>query len=378
MKRTLRWAGPILASGALLLLPWGCYAARPTRALDLAIVDKTVPFANRLEHRSLYWLLRHRKVVQPDGRAYDSARDYLGAFPGPTPGDPPARTTELTSRRAVGADLVYLVDTYGVYEEDLASGAEMKAALERSPKIYGGLATAEVDAVERAIAAGVPVVAEFNAFASPTGALERERMERMLGVRWTHWVGRYFGGLDDPAEVPRWLVRVWEREHGLRWEFRGAGYVVTRDDTECEVLRSESELERIGLTIERERPVDPLVRAAHDGVGYGYWFDVVEAAPGATTLASYAWHATPGGRARLEARGLPARFPAIVRAPAARAWYFAGDFADNPLPEGERPFAGWLALRKTTESLRLAPSVDGFYWRFYAPLVDALLDEAER
>jgi len=40
--------------------------------------------------------------------------------------------------------------------------------------------------------------------------------------------------------------------------------------------------------------------------------------------------------------------------------------------------AGWLALKQTTEALRLAPSVDEFYWRFYVPLVDAVLDEAAR
>ena len=376
--RILRWAGPLVLITALALLPWGCYLARPSRVLDLAIVDKTVPFSNRLEHRAVHWLLRHRKVLRPDGRAYDAAVDYLGAFPGPTPGEPPDRTTELTTDRARRVDLVYVVDTYGVYEGDLASGARMKAALERSPKVYGGLTAREVDAIESAIAAGVPVVAEFNAFASPTSARERERMERMFGVRWTRWIGRYFAALEDPEEVPRWLVRVWEREHDAVWEFRGAGYVVTRDDRECEVLRSGTELERIGLTIEREHPLDPLVRAAHDGVPYAYWFDVVERAAPARTLASYEWHTNPEGRARLEARGMPIRFPAIVRAGAVRAWYFAGDFADNPLHEGARPLAGWPTLKRATESLRLVPSVDGFYWRFYVPLFDAMLDEAER
>jgi hypothetical protein len=153
---------------------------------------------------------------------------------------------------------------------------------------------------------------------------------------------------------------------------------VTRDDVECEVLQTGAEVELAGLTIERGQPVDGLVRGMHDGVPYSYWFDVVEAAPGARTLAWYAWRPTAGGRARLAARGLPERFPAIVRAPAGRAWYWAGDFADNPMPEHARPFAGWLAWKKATESLRLAPAVDSFYWRVYAPLVDALLDEAER
>ncbi len=50
MQMTLRWAGPGLAV-VLLLLPWCLYQARPERRLDLVVVDKTVPFENRLEHQ---------------------------------------------------------------------------------------------------------------------------------------------------------------------------------------------------------------------------------------------------------------------------------------------------------------------------------------
>ena len=90
--------------------------------------------------------------------------------------------------------------------------AEVTAALERSPKIYGGLTDTEAGAVGEALRAGKTIVAEFNTMASPTGARARETLESVLGVRWTRWIGRYFARLEDRSEVPEWLRRDYERE----------------------------------------------------------------------------------------------------------------------------------------------------------------------
>jgi hypothetical protein len=376
--KNIRWVWPMLLLGVVLLLPWGCHRLRPARHVDVVVLNKTVPFSTRIEHRSLYWLLEHLKIVDEDGRSYDRDEDYLGAFPGPVPGDRPQRTIDLDVATARRADLLYLADTYGVYEEDLASGPEMKAALERSPKIYGGLEPAEVEAVAAAIDAGRTVLAEFNTFASPTGKAARERMEDLLGVRWTRWIGRYFDRLENEDEVPQWMRDNYEREWRREWDFAGAGWVLLRDDSACEVLKVGREVEVKGLTLERERPVDALLERARDSVTYPFWFDVVEARPGAQTLASYLWHVTPEGRQRLEARGLPARFPAVVRAPRGNAYYFAGDFADNPMPAGAVPFAGYPTLMQWVEAVKLAPSEQSFYWRFYVPLMTRIVDQAAR
>ena len=49
--RVLRWTWPALLFLLILGLSWGRYAALPSRILDIAVVDKTVPYANRVEHR---------------------------------------------------------------------------------------------------------------------------------------------------------------------------------------------------------------------------------------------------------------------------------------------------------------------------------------
>ena len=132
MLKTLKWTWPLLTLAILVLVPWGCYVSEPEVRRNIVILDKTVPFRTRVEHRSLIWLINHLKIRTVAGEKYHGDRDYLGAYPGPEPGDPPAGIRNLTAVDALGADLVYVADTYGVYQGDLDSGSEMKAALERS------------------------------------------------------------------------------------------------------------------------------------------------------------------------------------------------------------------------------------------------------
>jgi len=376
--RSLRWSWPILVAALCFLVPRLVYALRPARRIDLVVLDKTVPFRNWFEHRSLYWLLAHLNVVKADGANYAVERDYLGSYPPETPGDPPERTRDLSPGDVAAAQLVYLADTYGVYRDDLASGARMAAALERSPKIYGGLTLAEARAAAGAPDAGKTLVAEFNTLGSPTGAEARTTLEDALGVRWTRWIGRYFPRLEDVSEVPRWMRNDYEREWGKPWEFAGPGYVLMQDDEHCEVLRVGFESRTIGLTLERETPVDPHLAGAADGVPYPYWFDIVE--PHDTQrLASFVWHLEEAGRLRLKARKLPERFAAVTRRarPAGgAAWYFAGDFADNPMDPRPVPFSGYLGFRHLAEGLKLAPSETAFYWRFYVPMLETILTDA--
>ena len=378
MIRTLRRIWPVILVAMVPAVSWGLWAARPGRVLDIVVVDKTVPYPNRIEHRSLFWLLGHLKIRTAAGAPYDVDRDYIGAFPGPKPGDPPARTNDLTADRAVRADLVYLADTYGVYRDDLLSGPLMQAALERSPKIYGGLELAEAEAAAQAVRAGKTLVAEFNTLGSPTGDGARHSLEATLGVDWTGWIGRHFSRLDDRSEVPEWMRRDYEREWKQPWQFTGPGFVLMQGDAHCEVLRTPEEAEPIGLTLHPEMPADPLLARARDGIAYPYWFDVVTVRPGTATLASFRWHATAAGEARLRARGLPARFAAVTRRTSpgqGPAYYFAGDFADNPMRDASIPFAGYPTVRRWLESAKLSPSEDSFYWCFYAPMMTRLIEE---
>ncbi len=377
----IRWLWFPLIVGLLLLLPWILFHLRPKRPLSVVVLDKTVPFDTYVEHAGLFWLMDQLKIVQPSGERYDRAVDYLGATPGPEPGDPPAETRDLTDDAARNADLLYVIDTYGVYEEDLASGEAKQAALERSRKLYGGLTIEEARAIQAAQQRGTTIVAEFNSMASPTGPEAAALLEQVVGVRWTRWIGRYFPLLEDRDEVPQWLRDLCQRELNQPWTFAGPGYALVQDDTRCEVLLAGSDSPSIGLTIEPEPAArGEVLRKAVPGTPYTFWFDLVIPGEQTEVLASYRWSLNGPGNDKLRRLGLPQRFPAVTRyraAGGAPAYYFAGDFGDSTVGGGRVPLAGFVTFRHWIEKTRRIPSHQAFYYRFYVPLMTEILAAAE-
>jgi hypothetical protein len=354
--KKIRWLWLPLVLSLIVLAPWVLFHLGSSRPMSIVVLDKTVPYDTYVEHSGLFWLLDQLKVVHPSGERYDRARDYLGSTPGETPGAPPARTTDLTPEAARGADLLYLVDTYGVYEEDLVSGEGRKTALERSNKIYGGLTAEEASVFEQAQRDGTTVVAEFNTMATPTGSEARETLERVLGVRWTHWIGRYFPALEDRDEVPQWLRDLCQREMNAPWSFRGPGYALVQDDTRCEILVVGEDSPGIGLTIEPEPGARAgILKKTASGTPYTFWFDLVIPQEGTEVLASYQWQLRESG---------------------GTAYYFAGDFGDSTAQRGRVPLAGFVGFRRWLEKTRRIPSHEAFFHRFYAPLMIEILDEA--
>ena len=371
---------PVLV-GLLVILPWALFHVRAQRPIAVVVLDKTVPFDTFVEHSGLFWLLDQLKIVQPSGERYDRSKDYVGATPGPSPGDPPSNTRDLTDEAARNADLLYIIDTYGVYEEDLESGTAKKAALERSNKLYGGLTTEEALAIQAAQRRGTTVVAEFNSMASPTGFEAAKLLEQVVGVTWTRWIGRYFPSLEDRGDVPQWLRDTCQRELNQPWKFEGPGYVLIQDDTRCEVLLAGSDSPSIGLTIEPEYEASRgILRKAQRSTPYTFWFDLVIPAEETEVLASYAWNLKGPGNDKLRRLGLPQTFPAVTRyraAGGAPAYYFAGDFGDSTVSGGRVPLAGFVTLRRWIEKTRRVPSHQAFYYRFYVPLMIEILTAAE-
>lgn len=376
MKK-IRWLWLPLVVALFAIAPWAIFHLRPTRSLHIVMLDKTVPYDTYVEHSGIFWLLDQLKIVKPSGERYDRRTDYIGATPGAQPGDPPARTVDLTDEAVRTADLLYLVDTYGVYTDDLLSGVEKKAALERSETIYGGLTAAEARVVETAQSRGTRIVAEFNTMASPTGAEARETLERVVGVRWTHWIGRYFPLLQDRDEVPQWLRDLCQREMNRPWAFAGPGYALVQEDTRCEILLVGTDSPAIGLTIEPEPGARKyFLEKAVSATPYTFWFDLVIPDPGTEVLASYEWQLRGPGNDKLRRLGLPRRFPAVTRrtpAEGGTVYYFAGDFGDSTVLGERVPLAGFLTFRRWLEKTRRFPSHEAFFHRFYAPLMIEVL-----
>lgn len=362
LRLVIKWLPRVLAVLLILAAPNLLWRLSPAKTLDVVIVDKTVPFKKFREHAAIPWLLHTLKFQGEGGNYLDPARDYVGF-------DPDKKTGEkLTAALVAKADVLVVADTYGVYVGDYERPND-EAALERSPKIYGGLDDGEAQVIEDFVKRGGLAVAEFNTFASPTEDAPRARLEKLFGVRWTKWVARYWPNLQDPNEVPKWVGRVWERVTHTPFDMTGAGLVFVREDQDILVLR---EGEDLGSEVvsQLRTPRGAAFDLPERG-GFWFWMDVVEPIEGAEVLYEHVIGATPQGERKLWEHKLPVRFPAVVKR--GDAWYLAGDFVDTAIELGNPERAGLLGWRQRTLGCGGGSSADGtFFWSFYAPLMARL------
>lgn len=356
--RTLAWVVGLLLIIALPRIAW---RLQHPRTLDVVIVDKTVPFHKYREHAGIPWILHAMKLRGSSGTFLDETTGYVGFDPSSRKG------TDLTTEHLAHADALVIADTYGVYVGDYERPGE-QAALERSPRIYGGLTEAEAGAVASFADRGGLVLAEFNTFASPTPPKARQTIERVFGVRWTRWVGRYWPDLQDANEVPKWVGQVWENVNHTPFDMKGGGFVLVREDQDIEILRDGEDLESHPVTQERT-PGGAALGLPEKG-GFCFWLDVVDATD-AEVLYEHVLSTTQVGTYKLARHGLGNRFPALTKKK--DVWYFAGDFVDTTVELGNPETFGILKWRALTAGFGAATSpYDGFFWDFYTPIVSRL------
>jgi hypothetical protein len=351
---------PALVVAGLLLLatPRIVWRLKRARTLEVVIVDKTVPFQKYREHAAIPWILHALKIRSAAGSFLDPARDYVGFEPKTKTG------TDLTPAHLEHADALVVADTYGVYRGDYEKPGD-EAALERSPKIYGGFEQAEANAVEAFATSGKLVIGEFNTFASPTPPPARETLERVFGVRWTKWVGRYWANLQDPNEVPPWVGRVWEKVTHTPFDKTGGAMVFVREDEDIIVLQDGVDLGERVITQE-PTALGKALQFPERG-GFWFWMDVVEPTDG-EVLYEHVIDATPAGEKQLADHKLGRRFPALTKR--SEAWYFAGDFVDTTIDLGNPESYGLLDWRERTAGCGGGTTNDsGSFWAFYAPIV---------
>ncbi|SDE10405.1 hypothetical protein SAMN04488126_103213 [Bhargavaea beijingensis] len=352
----------------VLVLPVILWLAKDSRTLSVTVIDKTVPDETHREHLGLVWALNHMKVVRPDGKKYEAARDYTGFVP-----DEERQTYKLRPPAAdySGTDVLYIADTYGVYEEDLP-WAESERKGGRSEKVHGGLSGEEWDAVEQRMQSGDPLllISEYNTFASPTGEKVRNRVMSRLGVDWAGWTGRYFEELDfrKSEEIPSWLAE----QYGEKWTYEGPGFLLVNDLT-GEVVALERDRHLTGEGIRLSFTKEGKERFGMDSSPrYDYWFDIVTPADGGRALAEYDWGLTEEGRRLLGESGIPAEFAAVVskKSGASESIYFAGDYNDVPSVPRIYQMQGLPQVYRVLNAF----SDQSFYWSAYVPMIGELLD----
>lgn len=358
----------VVTLGALAAAPWALWRVAPDRPLDILVIDKTVAKPDYRKHAGLFWLLRHEKIVQRDtGQPLRDDRDYAG-YQHTADGQP--HIVPIPARRS---DLTYIADTYGVYEDDL----ESRPLGVRSRLIYGGMSLDEVRTVTGGLRPGATLVGEFNCIASPTTGQAREELSDALGVRWTGWIGRHFQFLDLTVDLPLWIPRVWKRQTGRAWQFRGPGYVLVNEQGLLVVLVEGIDTPAPALRITFDEAHADRYGAVRRQT-YDYWFEVMEPRPGAEVIARFELELTDSGRAKTRGIPIDRPFPAIVRTvrPGHLAYYFAGDFADQPkVPSAYR--YKWLPKVRSWLGAEHRDDQQAFFWRVYVPVMQHVIHEAE-
>jgi len=375
LRRYLVWLGLLV----LLCASPTIWLLAPENRLRIRVVDKTVPHPTYREHASLLWLLSHEKTTPPGyHRPWVLGRDYVGYYPDET--NKCFGTHEkLTEKHLEDIDLLYLADVYGVYTLDMEGCPESKPALDYSGLIFGGFDELEADLIERFVHRDRGMlVAEFNTFASPTHGAARFRLSVLLGVVWTDWSGRYFESLADKEDVPVWARRLYQRQYGQPWKFKGPGFVFVNEDERIFVLRAPEETSVGGAMIHNVATDDPLLAGTQSREPFLYWFDVVIPLSQTEVLAEYRMLVNAAGAEKMAAFKIPTTFPAVIRASKhPLRLYFAGDFADNRAAGGPHFLAGWTWLGRHGLLGGDVEYEEAFHWRYYVPLIRNLLRIAE-
>jgi hypothetical protein len=352
----------------------------PSPDLKMLVVNKTVPDHSFREHRAIFWIAEHRRFTKPGGEFYRLDQDYLGYHPAT------GNQETLTASDLADLDLLYLADSYGIY--NYPEGFELYEAqlpdkLQKIELLYGGLNLEEVKAVEDfSLGENKFIIGEHNIFGYPT-YLDPEaslRLQALFAVNYSGWLARYYSDLD---QVAFWLKKTYEAIYGQQWELSGPGMIFVHEEVPSLGWRSDLVVitadELSGPWPVINTMPDQLTGRASQNIPYLYWIEVLEVLPNAEVLAYYELPLADGSRAALEKRGLPERFPAMVHynpTGAARRIYFAGDFADQ-LPALLTPrLTGSARVQRFISYLPGLPTEYRFYFQWYEPVLTNILHEA--
>lgn len=367
--------------GIVVIIPltsFGIWKGLPSAPLGVVVLDKTVPNMDFQEHQSLHWLLNNLKYTKSDGSPYNPSKDFFGFFPGKNESYQIKDFSNLKAseeeRLVRDNQLFYFADTYGVYENDLKE-VPLEAP---SKKIYGGMDHSDLGILKAALDNEKDVVIEFNNIASPTPKAVRREFENLTDIKWTGWITRYFDELDTIVnqEIPEWLIHGYIRQHGGDWYFKGSGMVFLHEDGQIEVLvfgdDFQNDVPKI-LTM----PAYQQQFKIPEIVNYPYWIDLMLVSRDYEVVSYYDLKPTDQGLEKMRNWGIPRYFPAVVVKSngKGKVYYFAGDFADNPIQTHAYHYYGIAKLWRMFLTAEDISQRNSFFWNFYHPLMSSILED---
>ncbi|MDV2686418.1 hypothetical protein RYX56_18780 [Alkalihalophilus lindianensis] len=352
---------------ALFLLPVLLWFIERNDPINVAIINKTVPNESFQKHFGVTWILNHHKKTS---ERLDHTKDYFGFIPDETK---EAFSINQLPRSYDDVDLIYIADTYGVYEDDFFGKENQEHPSQSSSLIYGGLSVEEWTPIRKHInTKPSTLIVEYNSLPSATSTVEQD-MSNQLNISRTGWTGRYFKELNPELnhDIPQWLIDHYQEN----WEYHGSGFVMVNEESEeILVLKGEEHFKGEGVKLqftEAGQQVFDLKQSTQ----YTDWFDIVVEKDSSEVLAYHELDLTNAGKDILQKQGIPHSFAAIIRHEKAPSinYYFAGSYNDLIKTTSYYQYKWLTSILKWINLLSDSP--DAFFWDTYAPMMKTIINE---
>lgn len=362
----------------LCLIPiasWLIWNIKPSKPINILVLNKTVLGLERKEHRAIFWLLLNDKFVKENNKVYRMEKDYYGFHP-----IKPLKSRKYEVKRikleeindlASKYDMAYYSDTYGVFFNEWF---RRESGQGKGTLIEGGLNNNDYLFIKGLHDQGKLLIAEYNFIAPPTIQLVRKKAEELLGIKWTNWTGRYVNEL-DPArskDLPDWIVDIYKKRNDGEWPYTGAGIVLVNEPAQqVAVLQADKHLED---GVPEIQTTEYGLASYHlpETVHYPYRFDFMDEQSN-KVIAEYKLHVNIEGKAVLDKFDLPSRFPAVMESNTGSPFlYLAGDYSDYPVRMWTAKLQGIRTFEKIFYTNK-ENSTSKFYWTYYVPLLSQVL-----
>ena len=361
-----------------LFTSWFIWYIKPYKSLKVYILDKTVPTTDRQEHKSFNWILNRDKYVRKDGNLYNVNDDYFGFFPksntNPEFDFKSIRIHEIEDY-AINYDMCYYTDTYGVYYNEWYRQNSFEEQ-HISNKVYGGLNQNDYLFLKEMKNHNKLIITEFNFYNAPTNSLVREKLEDLFGLKWSGWTGKHFASLDTVADksFPKWIVRLYKEQNKDQWPFKNGGIVLIHKFGTIAILENNNHLTYEWPVIQsNSETVEKF--GVKESIEYLNWFDITFTTDTNNILANFTFNVTEKGDSLLQSYNLQSVFPAVIEhTDDYLFYYFAGDFADNPVKLNSSYFTGYKEIASVLSGVQKNNPRE-FYWNYYYPLMSKILDD---
>lgn len=381
LKSKIFWFfSPIWLVPLVMFLLW---FFAPKIIWNVVIIDKSSSSKDGNEHISLFWLLNQKRLTKTSSDFYKIDHDYFGFFPKDNEQFKIKGLERFSSNQlkqlSEDAVMTYFTDTYGIYKQEWyhkSVGETVGFGM-----LYGGLSKQDLEFLQLMKNKKKLVVAEFNTIGSPTTKENREKFESMFGMRWSGWTARFFDNLDTTVnlELPPWMIKNYNSTHSIKWNFKKSGIAFVHEEKgQVVVLEDQNHLSNPIPYIESGE-LGQIKYGLPQEMKYPFWFDVIVPDTHMNEVVSqFVLKTNAFGSAELKKYGIPRTFPAVIKAKSGFApfYYFSGDFCDNPVQMNLSYFKGIDALKFLFYNDNNPMERRSFFWEFYRPLMNQILDDA--